>query len=89
MQVARKGASKTRIMYQANLSFAAITDCLQILLRNQMLNKLSEGNKTTYKSTEKGLAVMDLYNQLTELINENGNLENQIKSPPTFLLMQR
>jgi predicted transcriptional regulator len=75
ISIAKKGAPKTHIMYQANISFASMNDYLLILLRKQLIMKLSNGNKTMYKSTEKGLAVLNLYSQLTELINENGNFE--------------
>jgi len=86
--IAKRGAPKTRIMYQANMSFAGINEYLPILLRSRLLTQNLEGKKTIYQSTDKGIAVLNLYSQLTELINENDDLTNQIKSPPLYMLAQ-
>jgi predicted transcriptional regulator len=88
LNIARKGAPKTRIMYKANMSFTSLNECLSFLQKTRLLSISAEGNRTLYRSTERGIAVLNLYSQLTELINENDNFENQIKSPPPYLLAQ-
>jgi len=86
LNIAKKGAPKTRIMYQANMSFAGISDYLPLLIKNRLLSKTSEGKRTIYRSTDKGIAVMNLYSQLNELINEDSDIVHQVKSPPLYLL---
>jgi len=86
LAIARKGAPKTRIMYQANVNFAGINDYLEFLLKTHLLTKSSGSKRITYKSTQKGLAVLDLYGQLSELISEDNSFENQTRIPPIHLL---
>ena len=87
LTIARKGVPKTRIMYQANMSFSSMNEYLEYMLQNRLLSKEPKGLKTIYMCTQKGNEVLTLYNQMTELFNENNGSEHQIvrTAPPMYL----
>ncbi len=66
LEAANDGAIKTRIMYKAFLSYAQLRECLCVLIENNLLEYL-EGSQT-YKTTEKGLNFLKLYNEIGELL---------------------
>ena len=68
LKVAKQGASKTRIMYNANLSFKGVTQYLSLLLENELLLKTQEGYKPVYYASEKGLTFLISYTQLLQLL---------------------
>ena len=86
INIARKGSPKTRIMYKANMSFAAVNDYLPFLLKTNLITRTSDGKKTIYKSTEKGMTLLNLYGKLTELMSENSSFDGMQRSPPMMLL---
>ena len=62
---ARTGASKTKIMYKAYLSYAQVIEYLKYLQQNDLL-AYEEGTQV-YRPTEKGLKFLNLTNELTEM----------------------
>ncbi|HEU4483799.1 MAG TPA: winged helix-turn-helix domain-containing protein, partial [Nitrososphaeraceae archaeon] len=52
LEAANGGATKTKIMYKAFLSYAQLREYLSVLIENALLEYL-EGNQK-YKTTEKG-----------------------------------
>jgi predicted transcriptional regulator len=66
LEAANGGATKTRIMYKAFLSFAQLREYLSLLIENNLLEYL-EGSKT-YKTTEKGFNLLNMHNQIGELL---------------------
>ena len=68
LKVAKKGASKTRIMYNANLSFKGVTQYLSFMVENELLLKTREDYKPVYYASEKGLAFLSSYTQLVQLL---------------------
>jgi predicted transcriptional regulator len=56
LKVATKGASKTRIMYDANLRFKGVNQYINFLMENELLLKTREDFKLFYFAFEKGLA---------------------------------
>ena len=68
LKVAKKGASKTRIMYNANLNFKGVTQYLSLLLENELLRKTLEGYKPVYHVSEKGSTFLSSYTQLLRLL---------------------
>ena len=52
LDAANGGATKTKIMYKAFLSYAQLREYLSVLIENNLLEYL-EGTQT-YKTTEKG-----------------------------------
>jgi predicted transcriptional regulator len=60
------GATKTKIMYQAFLSFTQMKVYARALTENNLLNY--DTYTQTFKTTEKGLRFLDTYNQMDDLI---------------------
>ena len=60
------GAAKTKIMYQAFLSYAQMKDYLMLLTQNDLLSY--DLNTRTFKTTEKGLRFLETYNQMDGMI---------------------
>lgn len=67
LQAANKGATKTRIMYGAYISYAQVKEYLAFLLRKELL-KYEEGTGL-YKLTEKGLQYLRAFDQINEIIS--------------------
>jgi predicted transcriptional regulator len=60
------GATKTKIMYAAFLSFAQLKEYLSVLIENNLI-EYSDGTKT-YKITEKGINYIKTYHEIGELL---------------------
>jgi predicted transcriptional regulator len=58
-------ATKTRIMYKAFLSFAQLREYLTTLQDNELIEY--EGGMQTYRTTEKGMRLLDIYEKMHEL----------------------
>ncbi|HEX7033392.1 MAG TPA: winged helix-turn-helix domain-containing protein [Nitrososphaera sp.] len=67
LEAARGGATKTRIMYSAYLSYAQLKEYLSILLENGLLDY--EEGELKYKTTQKGLRFMKIYNEIGEMVS--------------------
>jgi len=65
LEAANGGASKTRIMYKAYLSYAQLKEYLSVMLENGLIEYV-EGDRT-YKTTAKGLKFMGVYSQIDNL----------------------
>ena len=61
------GVLKTRIMYEAFLSFSQVEEYIALLLRNSLLEL--DNLKKTYKTTEKGLRLLELCNSINEIVD--------------------
>ena len=66
LEAANGGATKTRIMYKAFLSYAQLREYLSVLIENNLLEYL-EGSQT-YITTEKGLNFLKMHNEIGELL---------------------
>lgn len=66
LDAANGGASKTKIMYKAFLSYAQLREYLSVLIENDLLEYV-EGAQT-YKTTEKGLNFLKMHNEIGELL---------------------
>ena len=66
LEAGNGGATKTRIMYKAFLSYAQLREYLSVLIENNLLEYL-EGSQT-YKTTEKGLNFLKMHNEIGELL---------------------
>ena len=66
LEEANGGATKTRIMYKAFLSYAQLKEYLSVLIENNLIEYL-EGMQT-YKTTEKGLNLLKMHNEIGELL---------------------
>ena len=62
---ARAGATKTRLMYTAYLSYSQVVEYLRYLQENGLL--VREEGTQLYRPTEKGLKFLNMSNELNEL----------------------
>jgi predicted transcriptional regulator len=76
LQAANKGATKTRIMYGAYLSYAQVKDYLSFLESRELL-KYEEGTQL-YKLTEKGLKYLSAFDQISEMIAIDGGVGSNV-----------
>jgi predicted transcriptional regulator len=67
------GATKTKIMYTAFLSYNQLKEYLSVLIENNLIEYL-DGTKT-FKTTEKGLNFLKTHNEIGELLQQT-TLEN-------------
>ena len=73
LEAANGGATKTKIMYKAFLSYAQLREYLSVLIENNLLEYL-EGSQT-YKTTEKGLNFLKVHNEIGELLQTSPRQE--------------
>jgi predicted transcriptional regulator len=66
LEAANGGATKTKIMYKAFLSYAQLKEYLSVLIENNLLEYL-EGVQT-YRTTEKGFNLLKMHNEIGELL---------------------
>jgi len=52
------GASKTKIVYQANLNFKTVNPYLDLLIKNEMI-QVNEGRAILYETTPKGIRLLE------------------------------
>ncbi len=67
LQAAIGGATKTKIMYRAFLSFAQLKEYFLILEENGLLQYNKEQAK--FMTTSKGIKFLRIYEQLDNLVN--------------------
>lgn len=60
------GVTKTKIMYKAFLSFAQLREYLTMLQDIRLIEY--EGENQTYRTTEKGMRLLHIYNKMYELV---------------------
>ena len=66
LEVAKGKVTKTKIMYTAFLSYVQLKEYLSILIENNLIEYL-DGTQT-YKTTEKGLNLLKMHNEMAELL---------------------
>ena len=62
--------SKIKIMYKANLSYAQLKDYLMTLSDKDLISY--DLDTRTFKTTEKGLRFLEIYNKLDDVMREEG-----------------
>lgn len=63
------GASKTRIVYQANLNFRTVIPYIELLTKNGLLES-TNGSLTIYTTTAKGLKLLKDFKSIQNVIPE-------------------
>ena len=78
LEAARTGATKTKIMYKAYLSYGQLVEYIKHLQQNDLL--IFEADTQLYRPTEKGLKFLDLLNVLGKIVplsnSENYKMES-------------
>jgi len=66
LDAANGGATKTKIMYKAFLSYNQLKEYFSILIENNLIEYIDGAHK--YKTTEKGLNFLKMHNEIGELL---------------------
>jgi len=76
LEAARTGATKTKIMYKAYLSYTQVKEYIAFLQDNELL--AYEHGTQLYKISEKGYKFIRSYSEISELVApvNNGKLLN-------------
>jgi predicted transcriptional regulator len=83
LEIAKNGTMKTQIMYKANLSFAQLGGYLTLMLKIDLLVKLSYNGKDMYKTTAKGIDFLQRHREIAEMLKtENENNSKGPRIPP-------
>ena len=69
LQAAINGATKTRIMYGAYLSYAQVKEYLSFLMEKELI-RYEEGS-AIYKLTQKGVQLLHVYEDISDMITIN------------------
>lgn len=69
LDVCVPGASKTRIVYQANLNFRTVNPYMDLLIKNELL-KIEKGKTTSYRTTEKGRGLLNNFREINSQLIE-------------------
>jgi len=75
LTVVRNGARKTKIMYQANLSYSLLNQYLDYAMETDLISVSSE-NKGYYIITSKGFEFLEKYNKYSQ---RSKQLEEQLQ----------
>ena len=83
LQAAMHGATKTRLMYSAYLSYAQVQEYLAYLTHTK-LNSFEEGSQE-YKLTEQGLRFLRVYDEISEIVSLNNKNGERATNTPSLL----
>ena len=75
LDAANGGATKTKIMYIAFLSYNQLNEYLSILIENNLIEYLDGTNK--FKTTEKGLNYLKMHNEIGKLLPQTTSIKNE------------
>ncbi|HON35065.1 MAG TPA: winged helix-turn-helix domain-containing protein [Methanothrix sp.] len=70
LKLCMNGASKTRIVYQANLNSASAKPYIENLINNGLVEEVPVGSKVIYKTTPKGVELSRVFNQFHSEMNK-------------------
>ena len=77
LDAANGETTKTKIMYNAYLSYNQLREHLTMLIENDLIEYLG-GNKI-FRTTEKGLNLLKIHNEMTELLHTSVEKEQLIE----------
>ena len=65
LEICKNGASKTKIVYQANLNFNTVNPYLDLLIKNDLI-RVNEGRAILYDTTPKGIRLLETIKQIND-----------------------
>ena len=71
LQAAMNGATKTRLMYSAFLSYAQVQEYLHFLMERKLIS--FEQESAEYKLTPEGLHFLRIYDEISGIVSLDGN----------------
>lgn len=84
LDLAAEGASKTRIMYRANISARMTKEYIELLQQKSLIKVSMENGRNVYKTDERGFQFLHGYRRMLQLLShQNGDsIEPNIKGGP-------
>ena len=76
LQAAMHGATKTRLMYSAYLSYAQVREYLGFLTDRKLIS--FEDGSQEYKLTEQGLKFLRVYDEISEIVSLNNKNSERV-----------
>jgi predicted transcriptional regulator len=70
LKVCVNGASKTKIVYQANMNFITVKPYLDKLIKTGCIEIVHEGSRILYKTTPKGMNLKERFERFQSEIGE-------------------
>lgn len=70
LEICLNGASKTKIVYQANLNFRTVNPYLDVLIKNNLL-EASKENHILYKTTSEGASIQETISKVNDMLLQN------------------
>jgi len=70
LKLCMPGASKTRVMYQANMNFLTTKSYLDNLIKSECIEAIPNGSRIVYKTTPKGMDLKERFEQYHNAIGE-------------------
>ena len=70
LKVCRGGASKAKVVYEANLNSAIGTQYLNHLAKSGLIETISDGSRFIYKTTPKGLELQEKLGQFQSIMDK-------------------
>lgn len=84
LEVAKKGALKTQIMYRANLSYAKLNEYLSFLLETNLIDRVERNGEVLYITNKRGLRYLRNYDKIRDMLvpsqEESYPIERTIKT---------
>ena len=74
LESANGGATKTKIMYKAFLSYHQLKEYLSVLIENGLIVYINVTQ--TFRTTEKGLKFLRMHNEIGELLQTTTAIKN-------------
>jgi len=69
LDICKCGASKTRIVYQANLNFKTVNAYIDLLIRNNLI-QAKQGSRTLYETTDSGIRLLNEFKHINSQLCE-------------------
>lgn len=76
LDAVRSGATKTKIMYKAYLSYSQLKEYLTFMEKNDLI-RYEEGVQL-YRITEKGMKLTHLYEEMDGLVTPNSAVSEKV-----------
>jgi predicted transcriptional regulator len=69
LDICKRGANKTRIVYQANLNFRTVDPYIDLLIKNNLI-EVKQGKNVLYETTDKGNSLLDDFKHINSQLSE-------------------
>jgi predicted transcriptional regulator len=87
--IAKKGISKTHLMFKANLSFSQLNQYLSVLSNTGLLEKNAYNGRVVFQATPKGIEFIERQQRVIDLLSDDSYVpRNHVKTSFVFNTLQ-